>query len=322
MRIDPILGAVPALSGQEILDQVPGIRDLADCEVIDFSRQPGPHWTLERMWELSELVRQHGSRTDLSGIVITHGTDTMEETAYLVDLRYEGSMPVVFVGAMRNSSELGWDGPANLYGAVRVACDAGAVGRGVLLSMNETVHAARDVTKADTQALDAFQSPRFGPLGVLEPDRVMWRRTLPGRDGVRSSRLVSPVDLFRCYVGMDDRWITCAVNQGTNGLVIEAMGRGNVPPALLPGIQAALDRKIPVLIATRSWHGRVLGTYGYEGSGGDLRRRGAISAGYLPGHKARIKLMLLLGRTQDPVEIGAAFSDLGYNCPQAPADLW
>ena len=132
MKYDPAIGgAVPALSGREILDLVQGVDEVADAEVIEFGRYPGPHMTLPRMMELSSVVRATLEREDIVGVVVTHGTDTLEETAYLLDLTTASDKPVVLVGAMRNSSEMGWDGPPNLLSAMRVAASESARGLGV-----------------------------------------------------------------------------------------------------------------------------------------------------------------------------------------------
>lgn len=304
MKTDPEAGvAVLALTGREILALVPGLDRLAEYEVIDFARLAGPQMTPERMFALSELVNERLRGPDLDGAVITHGTDTLEEAAYLVDLRHLSPKPIVFVGAMRNSSELGWDGPANLYAAIRVALDPYASGQGVLVVLNDTVHAASEATKTDTQALDAFQSPTFGPLALVEKNRVFWRRSLPVRQCIPATAIAPDVELLKVTAGCGGRLLDFLITQGVSGVVIEGTGRGNVPPAMLPAIQRAIDAGIPLAIASRCLAGHVLDTYGYEGSGRDLRRRGAMFAGALPGQKARIKLLVTLGHTTDPAEV-------------------
>jgi L-asparaginase len=304
MKIDLELGvAIPFLSGEEILSFVPGLDQLCHCEILDFSRRPGPHMTPEHMFELSEVLNQQLRRKDVHGAVITHGTDTLEETAFLLDLRLQTSKPVAFVGAMRNSSELGWDGPANLKAAVRVVLEGKPALQGVLVVMNEQVLAASEATKTHTESVDTFQSPNFGPLGIVEKDRVLWMRQIVRRQSFRSKRIETRVDLLKMVAGSDDKLVRLVVEGGANGLVIEGTGRGNVPPQVIPGIQTAIDQGIPVVIASRCPEGRVLDTYGYEGSGRDLRKRGIIFAGFLPGHKARIKLMVVLGQTRDLPEV-------------------
>ncbi len=298
MSIDAVLGgAVPTLTGQQILAHVPTIPQITTPETIDFARLPGPHMTPQKMWELSELLNSQLDREDIGGAVITHGTDTLEETAYLLDLRLQSPKPVVLVGALRNSSELSWDGPANLEAATRVVLDPAAHGQGVFVVLNDTVHAASEVTKTDTQSLDAFQSPVFGPLAIVEKDRVFWRRRPLSRRSLTNGPMEPRVDLFTMYAGFDPRLLHFALDSDAKGLVIEGTGRGNVPPPALSTIDRAIAAGVPVVIATRVWHGRVLDTYSYEGAGRDLRRRGAIFAGTVNGPKVRIHLMAALGKT-------------------------
>jgi L-asparaginase len=300
MKLDPGSGgAVPALSGAEILSFDPSLAQIAEIDVVDFAKIPGPHWTPQKMWELSELLREALRRADIIGAVVTHGTDTLEETAYLVDLRHASHKPVVFVGAMRNTSELSYDGPANLHAAARVAAAPESQKKGVLVVLNQTIHAASSATKTDTEQMETFQSPGFGPIGVVEPDLVIYYRLLSKRVTIDTPGLEPRVDLFKMYAGADGRFIDQAREQGARGIVVEGTGRGNVPPAAIDAIQRALDSGIPVVLASRCPTGRVLDTYAYEGSGRDLRRRGVIFGGSMNGQKARIRLMLALGRTGD-----------------------
>src|SRR5947207_12556279 len=174
MRLDPVAGgAVPVLSGKEILAQVPGLEQIAEVATTDFARSPGPHLTPALMLELSRVVASQLADARVNGVVVTHGTDTLEETAYLLDLVLPSDKPVVLVGSMRNSSELGWDGPANLLSAVRVAADPSVCGLGVLVVMNDQLLAASEVTKMHADSLETFQSRDFGPLGVVDKDRVI-----------------------------------------------------------------------------------------------------------------------------------------------------
>ncbi|MBI4890118.1 MAG: asparaginase [Acidobacteria bacterium] len=304
MRFDPLTGAsVPALSGADLLQHDPQLQRLANLEVLEFGSYPGPHMHLDRMWAVSEILRRELSRPDLAGAVVTHGTDTLEETAYLLDLRHQSSKPVAVVGAMRTISEPGFDGPANLSAAIRAVLSPEARGQGVFVVLNQTVHAASEATKTDTQQLETFQSPVFGPLGMVDVDRVIFGRRLLHRYPIETGRFEPRVDLIVMYSGAGPRFIDFARESGARGIVIEGTGRGNVTPEAVPAIQRALDAGLPVVIATRCAHGRVLDTYGYEGSGHDLRTRGVILAGSLNAAKARIRLMLALGLTQDPAEL-------------------
>jgi L-asparaginase len=296
MRFDPATGgAVPALSGREIIAQVPGLDEIADFDVIDFGKWPGPHVTPSRMMELARATREKLADESVAGAVVTHGTDTLEETAYLLDLVLNEEKPVVFVGAMRNSSELSWDGPGNLRSAVRVAVDPQARGLGVIVAMNDQLIAASEATKTHTESTDTFQSRDFGPLGFVDKDRVIVTRRPVGREHIATDRIEERVDVIKMVAGADGRFIDFAIDDGARGLVIEGLGRGNVTVAALPAIERAIDAGLPVVITSRCQRGRVLDTYAYEGAGRQLRKMGAILGGMLPSHKARIKLMLELG---------------------------
>ena len=309
MRLDPATGAaVPALSGQDILDHVPGLAAIAEVEGEDVSRLPGPHVTPEHMWRLARRAAAWLERPDVQGLVVTHGTDTLEETAYLLDLLLLSEKPVVIVGAIRTISEAGWDGPANLLAAVRVAAHAGSPGRGVLIALGEYVHAAAEVTKWHTQSLAAFRSPH-GALGAVERDSVAYYRP-PQRAAVLTPRaLVAEVDLHTMAVGASSAPVMASVERGARGLVIEATGAGNVPPSVMPALRAALARGITVVVVSRCPEGRVYPAYGYEGGGRMLLDMGVILGGDLPGPKARIKLMVALGVTGDHAALRRLFDD-------------
>lgn len=305
-------GIVPALKGRDILRQVPGLSGLCSIEVCDFGQYPGPHMTPALMMDLSRLVRGYLARPDISGAVVTHGTDTLEETSYLLDLTVGSEKPVVVAGAMKDCTELGWDGPANLLGAARTALAPEARGKGVLVFLNDRINSASEVTKTNTESFETFASPELGPLGWVDRDRVAFYRQPLFRESYRTDRIEPRVDLVKVAAGMDDRLIRYAVDSGARGLVVEGMGRGNVPPAVVPGIGHALCRKIPVVLCSRCLGGRVLDAYAYEGGGRQLRRMGMILGGHLPGQKARIKLMVLLGMGMGGREIMKAFECREY----------
>lgn len=304
--------AVPALSGREILSFDPSLAELCDAEVIDYGRFPGPHITPARMWELSEILRRELARPEIRGAVMTHGTDTLEETAYLLDLRHFSEKPVVMVGAMRNASELSYDGPANLHAGTRVAIDGGARGKGVMVVLNQTIHAAAEATKMDTQAVETYESPVFGALGLIDNDRVLFARQPLLRDPIQTGEFNEHVDLIEMFAGADGRFIDFARESGAAGIVVNGTGRGNVPPGAVPAIQRAIDAGLAVVIASRCVQGRILDTYGYEGAGRDLRQRGVMFAGTLSGAKARLRLMLALGRTRDLSEVRTLMERWAY----------
>lgn len=304
MKVDPRLkAAIPALSSEEIMAMVTNIEKLADIEVINYSNIASPHITPAMMLDIAKLVKETTSRDDIVGVIVTHGTDSLEETAYLIDLMIDTHKPIVIVGAMRNSSELGYDGSSNLAAAICTAASKSARNKGVLVVMNNEVNAASEVTKTNTLSLDTFKSPEFGPLGIVDNDEVIFYRNIVSRQFIDTDILEDKVALIKSVPGIESDILNFYIDSGYKGIVIEAMGRGNVPPALIPGITRAIQHYIPVVMVSRCPTGRVLDTYGYEGGGKHLRELGVILGGNLPGQKIRIKLMLALGLTKDLSEI-------------------
>jgi L-asparaginase len=309
MRIDPDTGAaVPALSGEEIVARVHGLRREARLTLEDYARLPGPHVTPHWMWRLKDHIGGLLADTDVDGVVLTHGTDTLEETAFLFDLTLGQPKPVVFCGAMRTVSEPGWDGPANLMAAVRTAVHPDSANRGVLIAVGEEIHSAAEATKWHTQSLSAFRSAH-GPLGTLDRGQVVYHRPPFRSAPIPAGRLVSEVDLHTMAAGMDDSLIRASMSRGARGLVLEATGCGNVPPSVLPGLRAALAARVPVVLVSRCAEGRVTPAYGYEGGGRMLEEMGVVFGHDLPGPKARIKLMVALGVTSEPAEVRRFFAD-------------
>lgn len=314
MKVDPrIKAAVPTLTGEEIMHMVTGIEKFAEIESFTFSNLPGPHVTPEIMLDLSKYVKQIMSRKDIDGIVITHGTDTLEETAYLLDLTINNEKPIVLTGSMRNSSELGYDGPANLAASICTVISEQAKNRGVLVCLNNELNCASEVVKTHSMHLNTFQSPEFGSIGVVDNNEVLFYRDNTHKQRLITNKLETRVSLIKSTAGMDSKFIDTCIESGDKGIVIEAMGRGNLPPSLLPSIKMAIDKKIAVVIVTRCFKGRVLDTYGYKGGGKQLREMGIIFGGDLPGQKARIKLMCALGITKDINIIKEIFEDGQYS---------
>jgi L-asparaginase len=311
MRYDATAGgAVPAVSGNELLAMVPGMEQVATLHLIEYSNQPSCHLTPTKMFEICMLARDTLAQPDVDGVVVTHGTDALEETAYMADLLIDSPKGLVFTAAMRNNSEMGADGPRNILGSVRVAASPQARGLGALVVFNGRVLAARDTIKMHTSNLDAFRSPMLGPLGNIDDDAVsIYRRSLV-RQTLAPAYLEPAVELVRVYAGMDSALLLWSLEQGSRGLVIEAMGQGNVPPEMLPGIEAWLGAGKPVVLVSRCPEGRALDTYAYLGGGKQLRRMGVIFGEDLTGQKARIKLMLALGLTSDVGEIREMFEYL------------
>jgi L-asparaginase len=296
MRHDPASGgAVPSLRGRDILALAPGIDTLASLEIDDWAAFPGPHMSIERMWALRGRIADHLARPDVDGVVVTHGTDSLEESAYLAARSIDNDKPVVFTGAMRTSTDLGWDGPANLGASVRVAASRDARGAGVMVVMSDRIYSALDVTKTHTHSLDAFDSPGLGPLGVVDDGEVIFRRSLPERATILAPQdPATPVDIVYAYAGADSRLLDASREAG-RGVVIAAMGRGNLPPYMVPGVERWIAADKPVVVTSRALRGRVGCTYGYPGGGRKLAELGAIFAGSRRPQQARIDLMLALG---------------------------
>ena len=300
MTVDDQVGAaIPTLSGEQILSMVTNIDKVADIEVLNFAEIPGPHMTPYRMMELKKYTEDLLAREDITGVIITHGTDSLEETAYFLDLTIDNPKPVIVTGAMRSSSELGYDGSSNLSAAVCTAVSKDAIGKGVLVVLNNEVLLASEATKTNTLALNTFQSLVGGPLGYIDCNELVLLRDIVNRRVIKTDKIESKVALFKACAGENSDFIKAAVDLGYKGIVIEAMGRGNIPPEMLPGVEYAREKELPVVIVSRCHSGRVFDSYGYHGSGRDLRNLGCIFGGDLPGQKARIKLMLALGQTDD-----------------------
>ncbi len=304
MTVDESGAVVPALGWREIVARVPELGGIADVECEDFSRLPGPHVTPEQMWRLARRAAAWLERPDVDGLVVTHGTDTLEETAFFLHLVLTSDKSVVLLGAMHPSSDPDWDGPPNLRAALRVAASPGARGRGALIVMGGTILSAAEARKLHSAKPAAFGAPGTGPVGIVESGQVRFLRSGTARPswqaagtepGLRVPRIDARVDLVSAAAGADDRFVRCALTSGARGLTIEAFGNGNVPPGLRAGIRAALEAGVPVLVATRAVAGGVSPRYGYEGGGRDLISLGAMMAGQLSALKARVLLMVALG---------------------------
>ncbi|SFJ57409.1 asparaginase [Thermoflavimicrobium dichotomicum] len=255
---------------------------------------PSPHMTPNEMYLLAKRVAELLDQSEIDGVVITHGTDTLEETAYFLDLVIQSNKPVVVTGAMRSQNELGADGPYNLVNAVRVAAHDQASGLGTLVVFNDEIHTAREVTKTHTSNVATFQSPSLGPIGHLSKKDIRFYRKVIRKQPLPLVKPTAKVALIKAAAGMDDSMIKWAIQQQYHGIVIEALGLGNLPPAMLPGISQALKQDIPVVLVSRCYNGVVQDIYAYEGGGKQLKEMGVIFGGELNGQKARIKLMLAL----------------------------
>lgn len=308
MKVDEkIKAAVPNLTGEEIMSMVTGIESYAEVESYTFSSLPSPHVTPDIMLELSNYIKGFLKRDDVDGVVITHGTDSLEETAYFLQLTIKSEKPVVVTGSMRNSSELGYDGPANLAASICTATSKEARNRGVIVCLNNELNCASEVTKSHSMHLNTFQSPEFGPIGIVDSNEVRFYRENPTKEYIETDKIETNVQLIKACAGMDGTLIDFCVENGAKGIVIEGMGRGNLPPAMAKSVEKAIKKEVAVILVSRCYKGRVLDSYGYEGGGKQLRKMGVIFGDSMPGQKARIKLMIALGKTNSLKEIREIF---------------
>ena len=298
-------GGDPTRVPIEQLVQIPGIEKIATVTTEQLwnvgSSAIGPARWLELSRRVAAAFRE---RPQLAGVVITHGTDTMEETTYFLDLTVGDHRPVIVTGAMRPSNMPGADGPANLLNAVRAAADAGAQRRGVMVAMDDRLYAARDVTKTNTTRVETFQAPERGALAIVDPEGIFYHRPQGGRDrpqfDVSALDRLPRVDVVYAYAGADSVAIQALVAAGAKGLVVAGVGRGGATPEQRGALRRAREQGVVVVMSSRTGSGRVP-----VGSPGE--REGQLGTGDLNPQKARVLLMLALTQTRDPREIARIF---------------
>ncbi len=296
MKIDPLKQApVPALSGEDLLAAVPAITAIARLEVNNLSNVPSDYMGPQRWIELHRAISSALAKDDVAGVIVSHGTDTLEETAWFLDLTTDTHKPIVLTGAQRNASASDFDGPRNLLNAARVCLSPDARGKGAVVVLNNQINAAREVTKAHTADVEAFRSGDFGFLGTVDEDRVVFARSPVRRQFIRLERDTLPyVEIVPMYAGADGGLVRAALKLGARGIVIQALGFGNVNAEMYEAIREAIMADVPVVISTRVPNGRVLPVYGFVGGGSTLKAAGSIFADNLSPQKARILLMLAL----------------------------
>ncbi|MDY0317665.1 MAG: asparaginase [Candidatus Izemoplasmatales bacterium] len=301
MKIDDVSHTVkPALSAKEIMQSLLHSELYHELEVIEFSEIPSPSMTPIMMLEMTKLIQRIIEFEDPIGFVIIHGTDTLEETAFFIDSCIDTDIPIVVTGSMKSSSELGFDGINNLVSSILVAKSTKSHGRGVLVVMNDQINAASEVTKSNTLSLDTFKSLDYGPLGIVDNKEVLFHRNVTSqRNKLKITDIEPNVYLLKSYSGSDSLLIDYLIEQNAKGIVIEALGRGNLPPLMIPGIEKALKLGVSVIITSRCPSGRTLDSYGYIGGGKYLTEMGCIMATSLNGQKARLLLMQALTISSD-----------------------
>lgn len=288
----------PISMHQDVINQYAQIDELNPFNV------PSPHMTIQHVKQLKDIILEAVSNKYYDGFVITHGTDTLEETAFLLDLILGIEQ---LTGAMRSSNEIGSDGLYNYISAIRVASDEKARHKGVMVVFNDEIHTARNVTKTHTSNTNTFQSPNHGPLGVLTKDRVQFHHMPYRQQALENVNDKLNVPLVKAYMGMPGDIFSFYSREGIDGMVIEALGQGNIPPSALDGIQQLVSLNIPIVLVSRSFNGIVSPTYAYDGGGYQLAQQGFIFSNGLNGPKARLKLLVALSNNLDKAEIKSYF---------------
>jgi len=292
------------LTGAQLVEAVPGLADVAEVDVEEFSRVGSSAMTPDHWVRLSARVNEiFAADEGLAGVIVTHCTDTMEETAYFLHLTVNDERPVVIVGSMRESTAVSADGPANLLAGARVAVSPAARGRGTLVVLNDEIHSARDVRKMDNNRLDTFASSEWGALGIVDADRVLFRRTIDTRHTVSSELRMAPdvgdlpiVPIVADFAGNDGSVVRAWGEAAVAGVVIQAFGGGRASPEVRRAASELASAGIPVVFASRVPQGRVMASPAAVD-------RGVLAAGDLPPHKVRVLMMLALLQERDAVEL-------------------
>ncbi len=304
MEEDKETGVVQPGEQNPLLTFIPDLEDTIDLIVEDVFHLPSPHMTPSEMLQLQVIIDERIKNEDIHGVVITHGTDTLEETAYFLDLTVQVNIPIVVTGAMRSSNELGADGLYNFLSAVKVASSNEAIGKGVLVVLNDEIHCATNVTKTHTSNVATFQSPQYGPIGMVTKRGVVFHHALVHHETYKVGQISKNVVVLKAYAGMDDTLLTAIENLPVDGIVIEALGQGNLPPRTLPSLQRLINKGIPIVLVSRCFNGIVQDVYSYEGGGKQLKDMGIVFTYGLNAQKARIKLLVALecAHSQDKIQ--------------------
>ncbi len=315
MKYDPVKkGPVPAISGEDLVSTVPEIAKVARVEVQNISNVPSDYMDPPRWVELAKVVQDQLARPEVAGVIVSHGTDTLEETAWFLDLAVDSPKPIVLIGAQHNASERDFDGPRNLFNAARICVSPEARNKGAMIALNDQINAARDVTKTNTSSVETFKSGDWGFLGYADVDRVLFTRAplrrqhvpvLPAKDG--KATVLPRVDVIPMYGGADGVLLRASLAAGARGIVIQGLGWGNVNLPLYDAIGEAIKKGVPVVVTIRAPSGRVQPWYGWKGGGKTLQDLGAIFGDDLSPNKARILLMLALQTTSNPKELQRMF---------------
>lgn len=297
MSEDQQTGTVSTSSTHPLVKDQVFLKKYANVEEEIMFYLPSPYITPQHMLEIGNYIQHRLDEFD--GVVITHGTDTLEETAYFLDLYVQTKKPIVITGAMRSSNEIGSDGLYNLICAIRVATSTESNEKGVLVVMNDEIHTATYVTKTATSNVATFQSPQFGPIGMITKQSIYYYHKWIAYEKYHIEQITKQVPLLKAYAGMDQTVVDAVLSANVDGLVIEGFGQGNVPPSIVDSLDQLIQKQIPVVLVSRSYKGIVQPTYAYRGGGKQLHQMGVIFAKRLSGPKARIKLLMALESTDN-----------------------
>ncbi|MEK4715437.1 MULTISPECIES: asparaginase [Sporosarcina] len=294
MELDTKTGGVMLSAANPLALEIDNIQQFANITEVEAFNLPSPHITPARMLELEELISRLTENNSFDGIVITHGTDTLEETAYFLELSTNFNIPIVLTGAMRSSNEIGSDGVYNLMSAVRVAAADDANDKGVLVVLNDEIHTATNVTKTHSSSVSTFQSPQYGPIGIVTKSAIHFHHAPLSRTYLPVVSINKKVAMFKIYAGMESDLLVSISSLGYDGVVLEGLGQGNVPPDVVGGIRRLLSEGLPVILVSRCFNGIAQDIYAYEGGGKMLKDMGVRFEHGLSGQKARLKLLLEL----------------------------
>ncbi|HKT59608.1 MAG TPA: asparaginase [Gemmatimonadales bacterium] len=295
MQRDPVAGGnVPSHGGEALVGFAPGLDAISPYRIENWAKLPACHLGPDRLWALRERVREIAESGEVRGIVITHGTDTIEETAYLLARTTGSEVPIAITGAMRTSSDEGWDGPRNLLDAARVAASPDSAGRGAMVVFHGQIFSGATAVKTHATDVAAFSAPHASAIGRVEAGRVVYTEP-PGREApsLQPAGLGARVALVSLVVG-DDGALLDLARPEFDGVVIEAFGSGNMPPGAVPAVRRWLDEGKPVVLASRCARGEVTPLYAFEGGGARTVAMGAIPAGPRTPSQARMELVLAL----------------------------
>ncbi|HCM88302.1 MULTISPECIES: asparaginase [Vagococcus] len=273
---------------QETMDLLPQNIKVVVEETFNL---PSPHITPKEMLILKNRIEK-AQKENFDGVVITHGTDTLEETAYFLDISFKKEIAVVLTGAMRSSNELGADGLYNYVQAIITASDDKSKDQGVLVVMNDEIHAGRFVTKTHTTSVDTFRTPTFGPIGIISKSQVIFLKEVVEHHSLTITDVSGKVILLKAYAGMDAMLFDVLREAKVDGVVVEALGAGNLPPKVIKSLEEMIAEGIPVALVSRCSNGIAQDIYDYEGGGIPLRKLGVMFVKGLTGPKARLRMLV------------------------------